>query len=200
MFCSQLTGHHDGTTHGTSHGTGALGGRHEPGYGANDTTVGVGHHGPGHRGVGQETYGEAPAVAPGSTNYAQGGTARGAATSGGGSAKALEGKIEKGLGSLVGSTTLKAKGMEKEREAEMLKIQAAELEHAEGLESQARQARERAVASGADPHHRHLGGANLAGDNSTVLGDQMGHQPGFGPGTGGNPVLGGVGQARGSAL
>jgi hypothetical protein len=28
----------------------------------------------------------------------------------------------------------------------------------------------------------------------------MGHQPGFGPGTGGNPVMGGVGQARGAAF
>jgi hypothetical protein len=79
------------------------------------TGLGMGTTHGGHRGTGAETYGNAPGVAPGQTNYEHGGTGRAAAqeTSGGG--KSLEGKIQHGLGSVLGSESLKQKGLEKQR-------------------------------------------------------------------------------------
>ncbi|KAJ6614586.1 hypothetical protein B0H10DRAFT_2221150 [Mycena sp. CBHHK59/15] len=76
-------------------------------------------------------------------------------TSGGG---AMMGKIEHALGSFVGSNALKAKGMQKEREAHGLIIQSQELAEAERLEHEAGLRRQRAVAHGAHPDNRHLGG------------------------------------------
>ncbi|KAF8577160.1 hypothetical protein K439DRAFT_570113 [Ramaria rubella] len=90
--------------------------------------------------------------------------ARAGAPGAGASEKAFVGKLEHAAGSLLCSTTLKAKGLEKEREAQALKVQSAELGQAEGLESQAAARRERAVAHGAHPHH--LGGG--AGTTGTV--------------------------------
>ncbi|KAJ7149608.1 hypothetical protein C8R46DRAFT_1044023 [Mycena filopes] len=68
------------------------------------------------------------------------------------------GKIEQKVGKLVGSKTLQAKGLEKEREAQAMKVQSGELAEAERLEQEAGQRRERAVAHGAHPDNRHVGG------------------------------------------
>ncbi|KAJ7223684.1 hypothetical protein B0H12DRAFT_1268656 [Mycena haematopus] len=79
-------------------------------------------------------------------------------SSGGG---AMTGKIEHAVGSIVGSKSLKAKGIQKEqafREARGLKIQSQELAEAERLERESGMRRERAVAHGAHPDNRHVGG------------------------------------------
>ncbi|KAE9392576.1 hypothetical protein BT96DRAFT_944539 [Gymnopus androsaceus JB14] len=65
---------------------------------------------------------------------------------------------EKGVGSMVGSNAVKAKVMQKEMEAKALKSQSNELAEAERLEQEALARRERAVAHGAHPDNRHLGG------------------------------------------
>ncbi|KAF8162473.1 hypothetical protein K438DRAFT_1470103, partial [Mycena galopus ATCC 62051] len=75
--------------------------------------------------------------------------------SGGG---AITGKIEHAIGSIVGSKSLKAKGIQKEQEARGMKIQSQELAEAERLEQAAGARRERAVAHGAHPDNRHVGG------------------------------------------
>ncbi|KAJ7668030.1 hypothetical protein B0H17DRAFT_1088420 [Mycena rosella] len=75
--------------------------------------------------------------------------------SGGG---AMTGKIEHAVGSIVGSKTLKAKGIQKEQEAKGMKIQSQELAEAERLEAEAGLRRERAVGHGAHPDNRHVGG------------------------------------------
>ncbi|KAJ6472835.1 hypothetical protein C8R47DRAFT_720292 [Mycena vitilis] len=59
---------------------------------------------------------------------------------------------------VVGSQSLKAQGMQKEQEARGLKIQSQELAEAERLEKEAAMRRERAVAHGAHPDNRHVGG------------------------------------------
>lgn len=69
----------------------------------------------------------------------------------------LEGKMQSALGTMIGSQSLKAKGQAKEQEAVALKAQAAELSEAERHEQAALARRERAVAHGAHPDHRHLG-------------------------------------------
>ncbi|KAJ7634554.1 hypothetical protein FB45DRAFT_1002151 [Roridomyces roridus] len=76
-------------------------------------------------------------------------------TRGGG---AMAGKIEHAVGSLVGSNALKAKGLQKEQEAQALKVQSSELAEAERLEREAALRRERAVAHGAHPENRVGGG------------------------------------------
>ncbi|KAJ7269609.1 hypothetical protein C8J57DRAFT_1716675 [Mycena rebaudengoi] len=86
-------------------------------------------------------------------------------SSGGGGA--MTGKIEHAIGTIVGSSSLKAKGLQKEEEARGLKIQSQELAEAERLESQAALRRERAVAHGAHPDNRHVGGIGGAGNNTT---------------------------------
>ncbi|KLO14385.1 hypothetical protein SCHPADRAFT_903328 [Schizopora paradoxa] len=70
----------------------------------------------------------------------------------------LEGKVQSALGTMIGSQSLKAKGQAKEQEAVALKAQSAELAEAERYEQAAMARRERAVAHGAHPDHRHLGG------------------------------------------
>ncbi|KAJ7697637.1 hypothetical protein B0H17DRAFT_1130246 [Mycena rosella] len=75
--------------------------------------------------------------------------------SGGG---AMTGKIEHAIGSIIGSKSLKAKGIQKEQEARGLKVQSQELAEAERLEQEAGLRRERAVAHGAHPDNRHVGG------------------------------------------
>jgi len=79
----------------------------------------------------------------------------------GGVGHASTGKVEKALGSIVGSNALKAKGMQKEMEANALKTQSSELAEAERLEREALLRRERAVAHGAHPDNRHLGGQQI---------------------------------------
>ena len=65
-----------------------------------------------------------------------------------GSASATTGKIERIIGTVVCNPTLKAKGIEKEREAQALKAQSAEISEAERLEHEAQLRRERAVQHG----------------------------------------------------
>jgi hypothetical protein len=60
----------------------------------------------------------------------------------------LTGKAESALGSALGSNALKAKGLEKEREANALNFQSSELAEAERLEREAKMRRERAVGHG----------------------------------------------------
>jgi len=72
--------------------------------------------------------------------------------------RAFIGKLEHAAGTLLCSSNLKAKGLQKEREAEALKVQSAEISAAERLEQEAGGRRERAVAHGAHPHI--LGGGN----------------------------------------
>ncbi|KAJ4000662.1 hypothetical protein F5050DRAFT_363494 [Lentinula boryana] len=78
----------------------------------------------------------------------------------GGAGHSTTGKVEKAIGSAVGSNALKAKGMQKELEANALKTQSSELAEAERLEKEALLRRERAVAHGAHPDNRHLGGTD----------------------------------------
>ncbi|KAJ7034444.1 hypothetical protein C8F04DRAFT_956433 [Mycena alexandri] len=76
-------------------------------------------------------------------------------SSGGG---ALTGKIERKVGAVLGSSSLQAKGLQKEQEAQGFKVQSQELAQAEELEREAGLRRERAVAHGAHPDNRHVGG------------------------------------------
>jgi len=65
------------------------------------------------------------------------------------------GKVESTMGTALGSQSLRQKGEEKQREADIVKAQSAEIGEAERLERAARQHRERAVQGG--------GGGHLAG-------------------------------------
>jgi len=77
---------------------------------------------------------------------------------------AMTGKVEHAVGAMIGSKSLKAKGIQKEQEAQAYKVQSQELGEAERLEREALMRRQRAVAHGAHPDHRHLGG-NAPGMN-----------------------------------
>ncbi|KAF8162475.1 hypothetical protein K438DRAFT_1775908 [Mycena galopus ATCC 62051] len=127
-------------------GSGMGGGMSEPGMG-NSTTMGGRHHGMHNDGM-MATSNTARALAP-AWEWAN------QTHSGGG---AMTGKIEHAVGSIIGSKSLKAKGIQKEQEARGLKIQSQELAEAERLEQEAGMRRERAVAHGAHPDNRHVGG------------------------------------------
>jgi len=58
------------------------------------------------------------------------------------------GKVETAIGTMVGSDSLRAKGMEKEREARNLNMQSSELAQAESLEREAQMHRDRAMGGG----------------------------------------------------
>ncbi|KAJ7152184.1 hypothetical protein C8R43DRAFT_1189922 [Mycena crocata] len=77
----------------------------------------------------------------------------------------MTGKIEHAAGTMLGSESLKAKGLQKEKEAQGLKVQSREIAEAERLEHEAGVRRERAVAHGAHPDHQHVGGVG-SGPNS----------------------------------
>ncbi len=94
---------------------------------------------------------------------------------GGGSGSRLAGKVERAAGAMVGSQALKEKGYQKEQEAGVFKMQSAEIAEAERLEKEALMRRERAVAHGAHPDNRHLGGMQNANTLSDVTGGQAGH-------------------------
>ncbi|KAI0654393.1 hypothetical protein C8Q70DRAFT_1047996 [Cubamyces menziesii] len=98
--------------------------------------------------------------------------------SGGGGGR-LAGKAERAAGALVGSQALKERGFQKEQEASAFKMQSAEIAEAERLEKEALMRRERAVAHGAHPDNRHLGGLQNANTLSDVSGGQAG-QPTMG--------------------
>ncbi|KAL6302994.1 hypothetical protein BKA93DRAFT_826886 [Sparassis latifolia] len=68
------------------------------------------------------------------------------------------GRVEQAVGSMVGSQALKEKGLLKEQEAGAFKAQSAEIGEAERLEREAVMRRERAVAHGAHPDNKYLGG------------------------------------------
>jgi hypothetical protein len=105
------------------------------------------------------TGGTVPGAGVGTTHGAgMAGTHPGAATHApGATEKAFVGKLEHAAGTVLCSSTLRAKGIEKEREAQALKVQAAELGQAEGLEAEADARRQRAVAHGAHPQHLNAG-------------------------------------------
>ncbi|GJJ15591.1 hypothetical protein Clacol_009869 [Clathrus columnatus] len=140
----------------------------DPAY-SNTTTTG--HHGLGNAaGVGPGTGGvtggggggftgpttnDTPHGYPGqhNNNIGIGGGTGGGGTGASASEKEILGKVERMAGTALCSSSLKAKGLEKEREAQALRAQAAELGQAEGLEAEAAARRQRAVAHGADPQH-----------------------------------------------
>ncbi|KAJ7108737.1 hypothetical protein C8R44DRAFT_986674 [Mycena epipterygia] len=192
----ESTGYGAGTGPGRTHqmnatndpmaaGTGTVG-MGEPGMGnpgMNSATVGGRHHVPAgpHAGMGaQAGMHNDPMMA--NQQYGAGGAGVGGPaipptgnvsnhqTSGGGGGGAMTGKIEHAVGSLVGSKTLKAKGIQKEQEARGLKVQSQELAEAERLEQEAGMRRERAVAHGAHPDNRHVGGIPPAGGPGGVAG------------------------------
>ncbi|KAJ7734547.1 hypothetical protein DFH07DRAFT_1065229 [Mycena maculata] len=161
-------------------GTGTVG-MGEPGMGNPATAGGDRHHAMGGPQAGMDNNGMPPAgmrndgmTAGQPGQQYTGGPAGGAAipptgsinnqqqnSSGGGGA--MTGKIEHAVGSLVGSNALKAKGLPKEQEAQGLKVQSTELAEAERLEREAGLRRERAVAHGAHPDNKHLGGGGRTG-------------------------------------
>lgn len=75
----------------------------------------------------------------------------------------MTGKVESALGSMVGSSALKAKGLQKEQEANAVKLQGRELAEAERLEKEALMRRERAVGHGAHPANSQLGAGSVTG-------------------------------------
>ncbi|OSC97789.1 hypothetical protein PYCCODRAFT_1376436 [Trametes coccinea BRFM310] len=93
---------------------------------------------------------------------------------GGGAGSRLAGKAERAAGTMVGSQALKERGFQKEQEANAFKTQSAEIAEAERLEKEALMRRERAVAHGAHPDNRHLGGLQNANTLQDVTGDQAG--------------------------
>ncbi|KAI0760317.1 hypothetical protein C8Q74DRAFT_1372214 [Fomes fomentarius] len=88
----------------------------------------------------------------------------------GGGGSRLVGKTERAVGTLVGSQALKEKGIQKEQEASAFTQQSAEIAEAERLEKEALMRRERAVAHGAHPDNRHLGGLQNANTLDDVAG------------------------------
>ncbi|KAI0031366.1 hypothetical protein K488DRAFT_86907 [Vararia minispora EC-137] len=93
---------------------------------------------------------------PSTSHY---GNASGQSQHGHGASRAA-GKVEHAVGVLVGSNALKTRGLEKEQEANAFKMQSTELAEAERLEREAMLRRERAVAHGAHPVNRQLGGSS----------------------------------------
>ncbi|TDL25115.1 hypothetical protein BD410DRAFT_896084 [Rickenella mellea] len=181
------TGHHHGLGHNTNTtGTGMTGQNAGMGTGAGGGPLTGGAAGAGGAGVGtaagtgsamhQNPMYQSPNVPMADGAAMPAGTHAGVTTgtdkhgnpiqpthnthSGGSGGKALTGKIEHAVGTMIGSESLKAKGLAKEQEANALKAQSAELSQAERLEAEALARRERAVAHGAHPDHKHLGGHN----------------------------------------
>jgi len=95
----------------------------------------------------------------------------------GGTGTKLTGKVESALGSLVGSNALKAKGFEKEGEANAAHIQGLELAEAERLEREALMRRQKVVGQGAHPANA-TPGAGQFGSGSGPTGTQP--RPGAG--------------------
>jgi len=115
--------------------------------------------------------------------------AQGGAAPRGGGGHSTTGKIEAAVGSMIGSQALKQKGLQKEAEAQNYKVQGSELQEAERLEREAKMRRERAVAHGAHPDNKHLGGINPnSGSNPGAM-----NQPGVGSGNYGGTAAGGAG-------
>ncbi|KAJ6511559.1 hypothetical protein C8R47DRAFT_1207891 [Mycena vitilis] len=138
---------------------GAIGGQHH------------GHHNAGHAGgmrddgmMGGAGTGTGMGTGTGAgNNTGMGGVGHGNEPHGSGGGSSMTGKIEHAVGSAIGSKSLQAKGLEKEQEAKALKIQSHEMAEAERLEHEAGVRRERAVAHGAHPDNRHVGGMGPGG-------------------------------------
>jgi len=77
------------------------------------------------------------------------------------------GKMEKTMGTVLCSTTMKEKGLAKEQEAWQIRGQAESIAQAEALESQARAHRGAAVGLGAGSHHLNPSTAPAASGNAT---------------------------------
>jgi len=75
----------------------------------------------------------------------------------------MTGKVESAIGTMLSSHALKQKGEEKQREADLVKAQSAELAEAERLERAAHEHRVRAVGQGAHPDNMHLSGGGGMG-------------------------------------
>ncbi|KAF5310532.1 hypothetical protein D9619_007849 [Psilocybe cf. subviscida] len=82
-------------------------------------------------------------------------------TGGSGAGTRMTGKVESAIGTMIGSSALKAKGLQKEQEANAVKMQSRELQEAERLEHEALLRRERAVGHGAHPANGQLGGGGI---------------------------------------
>jgi len=155
---------------GTGTGTGGLDGpgyhHHQgPGAGTGNLAHGQGHQAPGTNMQGQYTDG---GYSGGQHHHNAGGipptsTLNNSAQSRGGAGHAFVGKVERTIGTMVGSSALKAKGLQKEQEANSLKLQGSELAEAERLEREALMRRERAVGHGAHPDNKHLGAGFSSG-------------------------------------
>lgn len=146
---------------------GTIDGRREvPGQTGPDHIQGMyGNDGPGIAGIGAHQHNHMPGTTVGGVGMAAGaGTLPPAnvlshsdQSRRGGGGQAFTGKVERTVGSLIGSDSLKAKGLQKEQEANSYKVQGAELAEAERLEREALLRRERAVGHGAHPDNKHLG-------------------------------------------
>ncbi|PPQ78616.1 hypothetical protein CVT25_010580 [Psilocybe cyanescens] len=139
--------------------------------GANDFAPG--QHGTGHSGVMGNRYDQDPAAfGAGGLGPTHAAGARGAGipatgtvnhgdNTTGGAGQRLTGKVESAIGSMVGSNALKSKGLQKEQEANAIKLQGRELAEAERLEREALMRRERAVGHGAHPANSALGAGHI---------------------------------------
>ncbi|KAG9045468.1 hypothetical protein FS837_006249 [Tulasnella sp. UAMH 9824] len=72
------------------------------------------------------------------------------------------GKIEKAVGTMLCSTTMKQKGLEKQAQGANIAVQSREIAQAENLEAQARAMRGHAVGMGAHPNHMNPGQPNTS--------------------------------------
>jgi len=158
-----------GLHHGTHHGAGNVAGvgsgyNNEPGYGS---AAGM----PQHHGAGAGTAGFGAGAGAGTglagqhhtqpmtgaTDIPPSGALNTSDQSRHGQGGSMSGKVERTIGNLVGSQSLKAKGAEKEAEARAINQQGAELSEAERLEGEAKMRRERAVGHGAHPDNLNIG-------------------------------------------
>ncbi|KAF8069011.1 hypothetical protein FPV67DRAFT_1101285 [Lyophyllum atratum] len=173
-------------THGhNNYGGVPVGGRHhmpgqQPGFDNNPATEGYNTTG---ANVGTQQQHHMPGTAVGGNGMGAAGhgalppanTLNHSGQSRGGGGQAFTGKVERTVGTLTGSSSLKAKGQQKEQEANSFKVQGAELAEAERLEREALMRRERAVGHGAHPDNKHLG----AGSNSAQGGGVGGMSGGY---------------------
>jgi len=169
--------HHDGTGGpgvGTGVAVGALGGHEYNKHHHNNNTNGVTDPGmAGTNGVGTGMGTNAGMASGAGTGMGMGTTAtRGQGLPAGRNdpiatqreARSLmrDGKIEKAVGTVLCSTTLKQKGLQKENNAAALMQQSQNIAVAENLEAQAAMHRGNAVGLGAHPQHAVAGGQNQA--------------------------------------
>jgi len=98
-------------------------------------------------------------------NNASGAEAHGVNTTAGntqhGNSHSLTSKVEHAAETVLGSSSIRSQGLQKEQEAKAARVQAAELAEAERLEHEASIRRERAVNHGAHPDNRHLGSSTV---------------------------------------